>query len=91
MGHQAMTHIFLSSQMIEDDLPGVSSRNARIELADLFEAYADCRTNKRNTMNALAFELDYEQERVTLWHEINAGIYVPGRSIAFIVDKPVKR
>ena len=77
--------------MIEEDLPETSRCNAPIELADLFEAYADCRTNKRNTMNALAFELDYEQELVTLWHEINAGTYTPGRSIAFIVDKPVKR
>ena len=33
---------------------------ARIELADLFEAYADCRFNKRGTINALSFELDYE-------------------------------
>jgi len=63
----------------------------RIELADLFEAYADCRTNKRNTMNALAFELDYEKELITLWQDINAGTYAPGRSIAFIVNQPVKR
>ena len=62
-----------------------------IELADLFEAYADCRTNKRNTMNALAFELDYEQELIALWEDINTGRYKPGRSIAFIVDQPVKR
>lgn len=48
-------------------------------------------TNKRNTMNALAFELDYEQELVNLWKEINSGSYFPGRSIAFIVDQPVKR
>lgn len=62
-----------------------------IELADLFEAYADCRTNKRNTMNALAFELDYERELIALWEDINTGRYKPGRSIAFIVDQPVKR
>lgn len=70
--------------------PGIQG-NAKIELADLFEAYADCRTNKRNTMNALSFELDYEQELIDLWEKINAGIYAPGRSIAFIVDQPVKR
>ena len=62
-----------------------------IVLEDLFEAYEDCRTNKRNTINALAFELDYESELLSLWQEINAGTYRPGRSIAFIVDKPVKR
>ena len=68
-----------------------SDDNTSIELADLFEAYADCRTNKRNTMNALSFELDYEQELITLWEEINTGAYTPGRSIAFIVNQPVKR
>ena len=62
-----------------------------ITLGDLFEAYADCRINKRNTMNALSFELDYESELFALHSEINNKIYRPGRSIAFIVDKPVKR
>ena len=62
-----------------------------IELADLFEAYADCRRNKRNTMNALSFELDYERELITLCEDINTGRYQPGRSIAFIVEQPVKR
>ena len=65
--------------------------NICIELADLFEAYADCRTNKRNTMNALSFELDYEHELINLYEDINTGHYQTGRSIAFIVDKPVKR
>ncbi|WP_233586655.1 hypothetical protein [Legionella sp. km772] len=86
-----MTRIYLSDEMIKNDLLEASEHNTGIELADLFEAYADCRTNKRNTMNALAFELDYEQELVNLWKEINSGSYFPGRSIAFIVDQPVKR
>jgi retron-type reverse transcriptase len=86
-----MAFIFLSGDMIKNDLPETSGCNASIELADLFEAYASCRTNKRNTMNALSFELDYEQELVGLWEEINTGTYLPGRSIAFIVDNPVKR
>ena len=64
---------------------------ASIALADLFEAYADCRANKRSTMNALSFELDYEHELIKLCEEMNAGHYQPGRSIAFIVEKPVKR
>jgi len=65
--------------------------NADIDLADLFEAYANCRMSKRSTMNALSFELDYEQKLITLWGEVNAGTYTPGPSIAFIVNKPVKR
>jgi len=48
-----------------------------IELAELFEAYADCRSNKRNTLNALAFELDYETNLLKLCAEINDGRYQP--------------
>lgn len=62
-----------------------------IQLEELFTAYFECRKNKRNTANALAFEVDYENNLVQLCKEINSGIYKIGRSIAFIVDKPVKR
>jgi len=62
-----------------------------IELSELFEAYFDCRSNKRNTLNALAFEVDYETNLLKLCTEINDGSYQPGKSIAFIVNKPVKR
>ena len=64
---------------------------AKIELEELFNAYFLCRINKRNTANALAFEIDYENNLVQLCKEINDGTYQIGRSIAFIVDKPVKR
>jgi len=63
----------------------------KIELEELFDAYYNCRSNKRNTANALAFEIDYENSLVQLCEEINNGTYQIGRSIAFIVDKPVKR
>ena len=63
----------------------------KIELSELFEAYFDCRSNKRNTANATAFEVDYENNLIQLCEEINNGTYQPGKSIAFIVDKPVKR
>lgn len=62
-----------------------------IKLEELFSAYYDCRHNKRKTFNALAFEGDFESRLVDLWHEINDGTYYPGRSIAFMVFKPVKR
>lgn len=64
---------------------------AKIELEELFNAYFVCRKNKRNTANALAFEIDYENNLVQLCKEINDGTYQIGCSIAFIVDKPVKR
>ncbi len=61
------------------------------ELVELFGAYYACRANKRNTHNALAFEVDFEAHLVQLWQELNSGTYQPGCSLAFIVDKPVKR
>lgn len=50
-----------------------------IELAELFEAYFNCRNNKRNTLNALAFEVDYEANLLKLCAEINNGSYRPGK------------
>jgi retron-type reverse transcriptase len=47
--------------------------------------------NKRKTKNAQKFELNYEERLIRLRDEINAGTYKIGRSIAFIVEKPVKR
>ncbi|HAT8965603.1 TPA: hypothetical protein JBA93_02555 [Legionella pneumophila subsp. pneumophila] len=73
----------------------IERENNRIEygatLESLFEAYFDCRKNKRNTMNALAFEADYESNLVVLRNDLNSGSYRPGRSIAFVIDRPVKR
>ena len=62
-----------------------------IDLEDVFEAYYDCRRNKRRTANALLFEADYESNCVELWREINEGTYSIGRSIAFIVTRPKPR
>lgn len=69
----------------------IAEHSEPITLSALFEAYESCRRNKRNTANALAFEVDYEQNLVELCEEINNGSYQPGRSIAFIVERPVKR
>lgn len=71
------------------DIP--EKEKTRVELVALFTAYFECRKNKRNTANALAFEIDYENNLVQLCEELNSGTYKIGRSIAFIVDKPVKR
>jgi len=62
-----------------------------LSIVEVFEAYFNCRSNKRNTANAIAFEIDYEHNLVQLCEEINNGTYQIGRSIAFIVDNPVKR
>lgn len=58
---------------------------------DLFQAYFDARKNKRNTINALAFEKHYEANLFALCDEITEFSYKPKPSICFVVDKPVKR
>ena len=62
-----------------------------ISLEEVFEAYYSCRKNKRNTANAAEFEVDCEANLFRLWNEINNGEYRPGKSLAFIVERPVKR
>ena len=58
---------------------------------NLFEAYYEARRNKRNTYNQLKFEICYEQELFKLYEEIANRTYKVGKSIAFIVNKPVMR
>ena len=60
-------------------------------LEDVIEAFFDCLKRKRGTINAQEFEFNFEEECIKLWHEINAGTYEPRRSIAFVVEYPVKR
>ena len=69
----------------------MEEKDYTIGLEDVFEAYYDCRKNKRRTMNALAFEANYEDECVRLWREINERTYEIGRSITFVVTKPKPR
>ena len=69
----------------------MEERNYTIPLEDIFDAYYDCRKNKRRTANALLFESDYETYCVELWKEINERTYTIGRSIAFIVTNPKPR
>jgi len=57
------------------DIPQLEK--SQIELRDLFDAYYSCRSSKRNTINALAFETDFESILITLWNEMNSGTYQP--------------
>ncbi len=60
-------------------------------LTDLFAAYFDARKHKRNTMNQMRFEIDYEQNLLALYEDITSRTYEVSPSICFIVDEPVKR
>lgn len=62
-----------------------------IPLEDVFEAYYECRKNKKNRAGALQFEVDLEKNLIELWEEINSGTWEPRPSTVFIVEKPVTR
>lgn len=62
-----------------------------VEIGELFQAYYDCRTRKRNTHNALAFELRLERNLMDLYQELHDGNYYPGRSLCFVVTHPKPR
>lgn len=53
--------------------------------------YIDCRRNKRNTINALRFEFDAEENIARLENELRRRIYHPSRSILFAAKKPKVR
>ena len=62
-----------------------------IPLTDLFQAYYDARKNKRNTINALAFEMNYERELFRLHKEITDWRYKINQSICFVIFRPIQR
>jgi hypothetical protein len=59
--------------------------------AALYRAYRRCRRTRRNTFNALAFEIDAEAKLLELRRELIEHTYRPGRSICFITDGPKPR
>lgn len=60
-------------------------------LTDLFQAYYECRKHKRNTKQALAFEIHFEENIFKLYEEIQGRNYEISPSSIFIIKKPVKR
>jgi RNA-directed DNA polymerase len=60
-------------------------------LKDLFQAYYDARKNKRGTINALSFEMNFEKNLFELRDELTERRYRIRPSICFINLKPVKR
>lgn len=59
-----------------------------ITTESIFEAYFDCRRNKRSTANALEYEVCFEEVLIRLTAAVNNRTYKPGRSIAFVVTRP---
>jgi RNA-directed DNA polymerase len=71
--------------------PASPTGEAPFAFEALVQAYLDCRANKRNTASALQFEQALESNLWTLYQQLTAGTYRPGRSICFVVTRPKPR
>ena len=50
-------------------------------LEKLYQAYLDCRKRKKNTINALQFEIEREKNLIKLKRELNQKTYQISRHI----------
>ena len=62
-----------------------------ISYEEVYEAFWLCLEHKGNTIDAIRFEINAEQECQQLLEELRNRTYRPSRSIVFISEKPVKR
>ena len=59
--------------------------------SNIHRCYLKCRRNKRNTVNALRFEINLEDNLCRLEKELKTKSYQPARSVCFVVKKPKLR
>lgn len=60
-------------------------------LEKLWQAYIDCRKRKKNTINALKFEINREKNLVALLQELKSKKYKISKHICFVVKEPTVR
>lgn len=58
---------------------------------NLLRAYKQCLAHKKNTTNALKFELDREKNLSKLLYDLQTGRYVISRHICFVITHPSPR
>ena len=58
---------------------------------NLHRQYLKCRRNKRNTANALAFEVRQEENLLDLKAALENRTYAPARSVCFVTQRPKLR
>jgi len=58
---------------------------------NLYRCYLKCRKSKRNTINALKFEANAEENLFILAEELKNRTYKPSRSVCFVVERPKMR
>jgi len=57
----------------------------------LYKAYKDCLKHKKNTINALKFELNREKNLINLLKDLETRKYKISRHICFVVTEPTPR
>ena len=62
-----------------------------LSLENLYRRYYHCRKNKRNTVNALRFEVGQEKNLLDLREGLLRRTYRPGRSVCFFATHPKLR
>jgi hypothetical protein len=62
-----------------------------LNIEELFLSYLDCRSNKRNTINAIRFEMDLDRNLFELYESIINDTYIPDRFLYFVLTKPKYR
>ena len=65
--------------------------NDIFSFGNIYRCYLICRRNKRNTINALRFEINAEENILKLEREFKNRTYRPSRSILFASRKPKLR
>jgi hypothetical protein len=66
-------------------------REHKFTFNQLYKAYLSCRKNKRNTINALKFEINLESNLQELVLALNNKTYIPTRSVCFSIKDPKPR
>jgi retron-type reverse transcriptase len=62
-----------------------------LSLENIYRQYYQCRSNKRNTVNALRFEAEQESNLLRLREQLVGRTYRPRRSVCFFVTRPKLR
>ena len=62
-----------------------------LDISELFQAYFDCRKNKRNSSSALEYEENFEEKIFVLYEKLKNKTYKPGTTDFFVVLQPKPR
>lgn len=71
--------------------PASGLKTSIFSFKNIYQCYLDCRRKKRNTYNALRFEINAEENIFKLEQELKDRTYCPSRSILFVAKKPKLR